>query len=92
MVKHSLKKLFNAPYRNDKMYFYPPVNQLFTVMNHITLHIKACPLGYFGNNCSVQCPHPSFGLFCGETCNCSQSECDPALGCSKYDNERIKKK
>nr|XP_022325879.1 uncharacterized protein LOC111125923 isoform X2 [Crassostrea virginica] len=42
---------------------------------------EACPLGYFGNNCSVQCPGRSFGLFCGETCNCSKSECNPALGC-----------
>ncbi|XP_078325440.1 uncharacterized protein LOC111126649 [Crassostrea virginica] len=46
---------------------------------------EACPDGYFGNNCSVQCPYPSFGLFCGKTCNCSQSQCDPALGC--YDPE-----
>ena len=49
----------------------------------MTLYIKACPLGYFGNNCSVQCPGRSFGLFCGETCNCSKSECNPALGCGK---------
>nr|XP_022325886.1 uncharacterized protein LOC111125927 isoform X2 [Crassostrea virginica] len=45
-----------------------------------------CPIGYFGNNCSVQCPHPSFGLFCGETCNCSQSDCDPSFGCWKYES------
>ncbi|XP_022325887.2 uncharacterized protein LOC111125928 [Crassostrea virginica] len=49
-------------------------------------HCKACPSGFFGNACSVQCPYPSFGLICGDTCNCSQSECDPTFGCKKHES------
>ena len=58
------------------------VNHLFDVSKYII----ACPPGFFGTNCSVQCPSPSFGLHCLNECNCSQSECDPEQGCSKYGN------
>ena len=44
---------------------------------------SACPGGYFGNNCSVQCPYPSSGVFCRDICYCSESDCDPVLGCKK---------
>lgn len=52
----------------------------------IFCRFSACASGFFGNACSVQCPYPSFGLFCGDTCNCGQSECNPAFGCKKHGN------
>ena len=70
---------------NDNLFlfnYYSLVNLFLNVLNYI----KACPPGYYGNNCSGQCPFPSFGLKCLEECNCSQSECDPEFGCRKYGN------
>ena len=70
---------------NDYLFLlksYSLVNQFFNILKYI----KACKPGYFGDNCSSQCPFPSFGLQCLDKCNCSQSECDPELGCRKYGN------
>ena len=69
---------------------YLPISLLLLLITkylfNVSKYIKACPPGYYGNNCSVQCPFPSFGLKCLEECNCSHSECDPDLGCRKYGN------
>lgn len=29
----------------------------------------------------IECPYPYYGLGCGETCNCSLSECSSLTGC-----------
>ncbi|XP_056011807.1 multiple epidermal growth factor-like domains protein 10 [Ostrea edulis] len=42
---------------------------------------KACPPGLFGNNCSVPCPHPSYGIRCMGVCKCDRSLCDVITGC-----------
>nr|XP_022291316.1 uncharacterized protein LOC111102740 [Crassostrea virginica] len=41
-----------------------------------------CSDGFFGPNCSISCPFPSYGRRCldGE-CNCSKEICDPRNGC-----------
>ena len=64
------------------LYSYSLVNQLFNILKYI----KACPSGYFGSNCSSQCPYPSFGLRCVDECNCNPSICDPRFGCRNYGN------
>ncbi|XP_078320899.1 uncharacterized protein LOC144621449 isoform X7 [Crassostrea virginica] len=41
-----------------------------------------CSDGFFGPNCSISCPFPSYGRRCldGE-CHCSKELCDPRNGC-----------
>ncbi|XP_065925360.1 cell death abnormality protein 1-like [Magallana gigas] len=48
-------------------------------------HCKACPLGTFRTNCSLECPDGFYGMFCKEKCDCKTSECDKAVGCPKKD-------
>lgn len=45
--------------------------------------ITGCKDGYFGPNCTTPCRYPSFGQRCQEACNCTESKCDPSIGC-KY--------
>ena len=40
-----------------------------------------CPPGYYGMNCSSQCPFPSFGVLCSDTCLCNVTECNHVNGC-----------
>ncbi|XP_062604791.1 multiple epidermal growth factor-like domains protein 10 [Saccostrea cucullata] len=42
---------------------------------------QACPLGYFGSECSSLCPFPSYGFRCTYLCNCSNSNCNHVTGC-----------
>ena len=38
--------------------------------------------GYFGENCSQQCPYPSYGIRCqGGFCDCDEDLCDVSTGC-----------
>ncbi|XP_034308401.2 uncharacterized protein [Magallana gigas] len=41
---------------------------------------KDCPAGYFGHNCSDMCTEPSYGIQCGQKCNCSA--CHHIFGCN----------
>ena len=45
--------------------------------------IVACLPGYYGMNCSSQCPFPSFGVLCSDTCQCNATECHHGNGCRK---------
>nr|XP_034306588.1 cell death abnormality protein 1-like isoform X2 [Crassostrea gigas] len=40
---------------------------------------RDCPAGYYGNNCTDKCKHPTFGLLCLETCDCPV--CNHIVGC-----------
>nr|XP_034307274.1 uncharacterized protein LOC117682853 isoform X2 [Crassostrea gigas] len=40
---------------------------------------KDCPAGYFGHNCSDMCTQPSYGIQCGQKCNCTA--CHHIFGC-----------
>ncbi|XP_056016989.1 protein draper-like [Ostrea edulis] len=40
-----------------------------------------CSLGFTGVNCSLQCKYPYFGKGCHGICNCSNTTCDPGIGC-----------
>ncbi|XP_062615706.1 uncharacterized protein LOC134277383 [Saccostrea cucullata] len=43
----------------------------------------ACQIGYHGQNCSVKCVFPSFGMACDKECKeCNESECHYDVGCS----------
>ena len=38
--------------------------------------------GYFGENCTQQCPYPSYGIRCqGGFCDCDEDLCDVSTGC-----------
>lgn len=39
----------------------------------------ACPIGYYGKNCSHPCPSGAYGPGCRQICNCSN--CHPVHGC-----------
>ena len=41
-----------------------------------------CALGFYGENCSLQCRYPTYGENCQQHCsNCSQQLCNPTFGC-----------
>ncbi|XP_048769999.2 platelet endothelial aggregation receptor 1-like [Ostrea edulis] len=42
---------------------------------------KRCSPGYFGVNCSTQCPYPLYGHTCQSVCLCNMDACSPANGC-----------
>lgn len=39
-----------------------------------------CPVGYFGQNCSVICSWPNYGALCSKVCECQP--CHHAYGCN----------
>ncbi|XP_065926925.1 uncharacterized protein [Magallana gigas] len=41
----------------------------------------ACPPGYIGINCSIECRFPSYGDHCQSECNCSKENCSVSTGC-----------
>nr|XP_022290204.1 cell death abnormality protein 1-like [Crassostrea virginica] len=50
--------------------------------NVSTERCEACMPGYFGENCSQQCPYPSYGIRCqGGFCDCDEDLCDVSTGC-----------
>ena len=52
--------------------------------------IVVCLPGYFGMNCSSECPFPSFGFLCDDACLCNTTECHHVKGCRRNINiERI---
>ena len=51
---------------------------LFTFIHHTGLNSHA-----YGMNCSSQCPFPSFGVLCSDTCLCNVTECNHVNGCRK---------
>ena len=37
--------------------------------------------GYYGENCSFQCPYPTYGKRCQGKCVCDKDMCDISTGC-----------
>lgn len=48
----------------------------------VWLYMSACPLGYFGMNCSSKCVHPYYGLKCKSKCSCYHGDCHHIHGCN----------
>lgn len=48
-------------------------------LDRFFFHCLDCPAGYFGNNCTDKCIHPTFGILCSEICDCS--DCHHIIGC-----------
>nr|XP_022287203.1 platelet endothelial aggregation receptor 1-like [Crassostrea virginica] len=40
-----------------------------------------CGPGYFGPNCTLICPYPTYGDECQEICDCDNKTCDISTGC-----------
>lgn len=60
------------------------INFLFNGKSYLQIFcFIACPVGYFGSKCGVPCQYPTFGQFCTDKCNCSQSECNHIQGCKR---------
>lgn len=45
------------------------------------LLLLECKVGYWGVNCTLPCPFNSYGRACQMNCDCSEDECDLAVGC-----------
>lgn len=45
------------------------------------LYFRICIQRYTGANCTTQCPYPTYGEECQETCNCSVDICDRFWAC-----------
>ncbi|XP_034308996.1 multiple epidermal growth factor-like domains protein 10 [Magallana gigas] len=43
----------------------------------------ACEIGYFGMDCDVTCPFPSYGHECQLRCTCEETDCDFVNGCRR---------
>lgn len=37
--------------------------------------------GYYGLECSMPCPYPTYGVWCQDVCNCIEDLCDISVGC-----------
>lgn len=46
------------------------------------LNLLECSPGYFGPNCTFQCPYPTYGEECQRYCDCANYSCDFATGCA----------
>ncbi|XP_062593434.1 multiple epidermal growth factor-like domains protein 10 [Saccostrea cucullata] len=59
--------------------------------NNNTGNCIKCQTGYLGKSCSFKCPYPSFGESCQGRCECKETSCDFAKGCSSdvYNEENI---
>ncbi|XP_056014812.1 multiple epidermal growth factor-like domains protein 10 [Ostrea edulis] len=54
------------------------------VWNNVSNACESCAPGYYGKTCSDPCKHPYYGMSCMNKCNCSESECNPTLGCNDF--------
>lgn len=50
---------------------------------YILFHNLACEIGYFGMDCDVTCPFPSYGHECQLRCTCEETDCDFVNGCRR---------
>ncbi|XP_048771708.2 multiple epidermal growth factor-like domains protein 10 [Ostrea edulis] len=46
-----------------------------------------CRDGFYGRNCTIPCPYPTFGWDCQLECICSSEYCHHAYGCRKTPSE-----
>lgn len=54
----------------------------FDQFQYLYVHVLlACPPGYIGINCSIECRFPSYGDHCQSECNCSKENCSVSTGC-----------
>lgn len=49
--------------------------------NLSTYITSGCDNGYTGQNCEDVCRFPSYGQDCQSMCNCTQTKCNPVVGC-----------
>lgn len=57
-------------------------NQMFAVFYMAIWNaFLGCAAGYFGINCSEQCPYPKYGDRCRHHCDCGIDTCDKTNGC-----------
>ncbi|XP_078333664.1 uncharacterized protein LOC144625649 [Crassostrea virginica] len=55
------------------------------IFNETLGNCTECENGYFGTNCSSQCPYNSYGKACQMFCNCPEASCNFAEGCPEDD-------
>lgn len=64
-------------------YFYTGIICIFhyiTLSITYTVHSTECPVGYYGDNCSLSCPAQSYDW--AEQCSCSHAACHNVYGCN----------
>lgn len=59
---------------------------------YILFHNLACEIGYFGMDCDVTCPFPSYGHECQLRCTCEEPDCDFVNGCRRSLNGNFLRK
>ena len=53
------------------------------------INIVECKVGYFEENCSLQCPYNTYGKHCQQECLCSEDECDFQQGCRNEKSGKV---
>lgn len=48
-----------------------------------------CEIGFYGINCNIKCPYPTFGQGCQSVCNCNVTNCDYVNGCIQSSGGQI---
>ena len=66
----------------SKHFYWNYINSLHNYQ-HAKVWFIECPVGYYGVDCSVPCPLPTYGRFCAEHCSCSSASCHHVYGCNE---------
>ncbi|XP_078314489.1 uncharacterized protein LOC144619682 [Crassostrea virginica] len=51
---------------------------------------QPCSIGFYGPNCTIKCPFPTYGKDCQLDCRCSKSLCSHVDGCNTSNKELSK--
>lgn len=56
-------------------------NMVIYIISLYLQSYKGCMAGYYGLECSMPCPYPTYGVWCQDVCNCIEDLCDISVGC-----------
>ncbi|XP_056015942.1 multiple epidermal growth factor-like domains protein 10 isoform X4 [Ostrea edulis] len=51
-------------------------------LDAVTFKCVKCDVGYWGSNCEIRCPFPTYGDACQQLCDCEERRCNSAHGIS----------
>ncbi|XP_048768527.2 scavenger receptor class F member 2-like isoform X2 [Ostrea edulis] len=50
-------------------------------LDAVTFKCVKCDVGYWGSNCEIRCPFPTYGDACQQLCDCEERRCNSVSGC-----------
>lgn len=59
----------------------PYFESYFVMFNKIANRFIECMSGHTGENCTLKCTYPSYGVRCQELCKCDERYCSATTGC-----------